>query len=109
MQARPSSGGEASDDRHKHAGQCAKPQYDMQARPSSGGEASSRAAAQEAALAAVEEEWGGRLAEALALCQDQEAALEKLQQRSLRDRRFVPAATSASFCHRTLQCRPTLT
>ncbi len=51
---------------------------DVQARPSSGGEASSRAAAQEAALAAVEEEWGGRLAEALALCQDQEAALEKL-------------------------------
>jgi len=59
----------------------------MQARPSSAGGANSKAAAQEAALAAVEEEWGGRLAEALALCQDQEAALEKLQRQSIKDRR----------------------
>ena len=59
----------------------------MQARPSSAGGTSSKAAAQEAALAAVEEEWSARLAEALALCQDQEAALEKLQRQSIKERR----------------------
>ncbi|CAL5228113.1 g11189 [Coccomyxa viridis] len=59
----------------------------QQARPSSAGDGSSKAAAQEAALAAVEEEWSGRLAEALALCQDQEAALEQLQRQSFKDRR----------------------
>ena len=34
--------------------------------------------------AAVEEEWSGRVAEALALCQEQEAALERLQRQSMR-------------------------
>ena len=67
---------------------------DAQARPSSAGDGSSKAAAQEAALAAVEEEWSGRLGEALALCQDQEAALEQLQRQSLKDRRSVLLRTS---------------
>ena len=62
----------------------------VQARPTSAGRGLSAAAAQEAALAAAEEEWSARLAEALALCQDQEAALEALQQRSLKDRRCSP-------------------
>ena len=55
-----------------------------QARPSSAGAGASSAAAQEAAAAAVEEEWSGRVAEALALCQEQEAALERLQRQSMR-------------------------
>lgn len=54
-------------------------------------------AAQEAALAAAEEEWSARLAEALALCQDQEAALEALQQRSLKDRRCIPTKHTRSY------------
>ena len=60
----------------------------MQARPASAGEGRSKAAAQEAALAAVEEEWSARLAEALALCQDQEAALAQLQAQCLKDCRL---------------------
>ena len=56
----------------------------MQARPSSAGAGAAGAAAQEAAAAAVEEEWSGRVAEALALCQEQEAALERLQRQNLR-------------------------
>ena len=55
-----------------------------QARPSSAGAGASSAAAQEAAVAAVEEEWSGRMAEALALCQEQEAALERLQRQNMR-------------------------
>ncbi len=42
----------------------------------------------------MEEEWSGRLGEALALCQDQEAALEQLQRQSLKDRRSVLLRTS---------------
>lgn len=61
----------------------------VQARPSSAGDGIFKAAAQEAALAAVEEEWSARLAEALALCQDQEVALERTQRQSLRVRRCV--------------------
>ena len=78
--------------RHRLMTSCRGPIYmwsDAQARPSSAGDGSSKAAAQEAALAAVEEEWSGRLGEALALCQDQEAALEQLQRQSLKDRRYV--------------------
>lgn len=61
----------------------------MQARPASAGQNGARDgdAAAAAELAAAEEEWSARLAEALALCQDQEAALGRLQRQSIKDRR----------------------
>ena len=58
--------------------------FGMQARPLSAGAGAPSAAAQEAAVAAVEEEWSGRMAEALALCAEQEAALERLQCQNMR-------------------------
>lgn len=61
----------------------------MQARPASAGQIGAKDgdAAAAAELAAAEKEWSARLAEALALCQDQEAALGRLQRQSIKDRK----------------------
>ena len=61
----------------------------MQARPASAGQTGAKDGDEVAAaeLAAAEEEWSARLAEALALCQDQESALGRLQRQSIKDRK----------------------
>jgi hypothetical protein len=61
----------------------------VQARPASAGQTGAKDgdAAAAAELAAAVKEWSARLAEALALCQDQEAALGRLQRQSIKDRK----------------------